>query len=655
MPILDRRIHPKSARITAVLLLFAMLSGCFVGTVRAADTEISGLVRTNGRCFCLEDGSEYVIHGIAFENDVFSDSAEPPTGHNNADSYLELAELGFNTVRYYLNYRVLESDDVPYEYLETGFAWLDENVKWAKDAGIRLLLNLHFPQGGYQSQGEGDSLWTDRENQKRFTALWQEIARRYADEPAILGYGLVNEPRPVGETDAHDGLRVWQQLAQETVDAIREIDRNHIIFIEKAEGTKDPSTGEMLWEFKGTEQYIEIEDDNYAYEFHCYEPSDFTHQGFAWAGTEDEDCSYPDSEEVRASGLTWISAQYGNGVDVGADGWQYAETSIAKISKTVDILGVSLHVSGLGAGGKCYGDNLVIYEYDKQGELIRTIVCEDKDTAGNFSFWSDDGSGSGTVSTSVGYDDKRALLIEGVVGSANMTCVNILPVTGHTYKAAAQIKVENAEDGASVTPTIEMYAADSITGIDRVMLENAIVKNLEASAKADVPLFCGEFGAGIHCFEEDRGGEIWVSDMIDLLTLYGVGFSYHNYRSNSFGMRYIPDGASAERRNELLAQTFAEKLGGVYVPVEAPDDEKEVPEPAAEAVPEAPKPEVIPEETEAEEPKQAADAQSAVSSSEGTASVKLGKKGCGSMLGGGWIVTVCLSLAALACGRRKEE
>ncbi|MBO7405758.1 MAG: hypothetical protein J6V24_12415, partial [Clostridia bacterium] len=93
----------------------------------------------------------------------------------------------------------------------------------------------------------------------------------------------------------------------------------------------------------------------------------------------------------------------------------------------------------------------------------------------------------------------------------------------------------------------------------------------------------------------------------------------------------------------------------VYVPVEAPDDEKEVPEPAAEAVPEAPKPEVIPEETEAEELKQAADAQSAVSSSEGTASVQLGKKGCGSMLGGGWIVTVCLSLAALACGRRKEE
>ena len=150
--------HSLSARIVTALLLLTIIYGCFAGSISAADAETGSFVRTNGRQFCLEDGSEYVIHGIAFENDVFSDSTEPPTGHNNADSYLELAELGFNTVRYYLNYRVLESDDVPYEYLETGFAWLDENVKWAKDAGIRLLLNLHFPQGGYQSQGEGDSL-----------------------------------------------------------------------------------------------------------------------------------------------------------------------------------------------------------------------------------------------------------------------------------------------------------------------------------------------------------------------------------------------------------------------------------------------------------------------------------------------------------------
>lgn len=48
---------------------------------------------------------------------------------------------------------------------------------------------MHYPQGGYQSQGNGMALWTDPENQRRLVKLWGEIARRYADEPAIQGYG----------------------------------------------------------------------------------------------------------------------------------------------------------------------------------------------------------------------------------------------------------------------------------------------------------------------------------------------------------------------------------------------------------------------------------------------------------------------------------
>ena len=53
---------------------------------------------------------------------------------------------------------------------------------------------MHCPQGGYQSQGNGAALWTDPENQRRLVKLWGEIARRYADEPAIQGDGLINEP-----------------------------------------------------------------------------------------------------------------------------------------------------------------------------------------------------------------------------------------------------------------------------------------------------------------------------------------------------------------------------------------------------------------------------------------------------------------------------
>jgi len=136
------------------------------------------------------DGSEYLIRGIAFGNEVWGNPKVEPRNHHDENSYKELAELGFNSVRFYLNYGLFESDSNPYVYKQAGFDWIDKNIEWAKKYGIKLVLNMHYPQGGYQSQGNGMALWTSTENQNRLIALWKEIAKRYADEECILGYGF---------------------------------------------------------------------------------------------------------------------------------------------------------------------------------------------------------------------------------------------------------------------------------------------------------------------------------------------------------------------------------------------------------------------------------------------------------------------------------
>ena len=91
---------------------------------------------------------------------------------------------------------------------------------------------MHYPQGGYQSQGNGTALWTEPENPKRLCALWTEIAKRYADEPVILGYGLVNEP-VVAAASGEESLALWQSVAQMLTDGIRTVDQNHMIFVER--------------------------------------------------------------------------------------------------------------------------------------------------------------------------------------------------------------------------------------------------------------------------------------------------------------------------------------------------------------------------------------------------------------------------------------
>ena len=133
-----------------------------------------------------------------------------------------------NTIRFYLNYHFFEDDANPYNYKQTAWDWLDQNIAWAKKNKIYLILNMHTPQGGYQSQGNGGALWDIAENQNRLIALWQAIVERYKDEEIIAGFGPLNEPVPtVSKTK-------WNLLAQKLIDGIRQVDKHHLLFIEKA-------------------------------------------------------------------------------------------------------------------------------------------------------------------------------------------------------------------------------------------------------------------------------------------------------------------------------------------------------------------------------------------------------------------------------------
>ncbi len=131
---------------------------------------------------------------MAFGNTVWANPANPPANHHGEIDYERAAAMGFNRVRFYFNYGIFEDDAAPYAYKQSGFDWIDQNIAWAKAHGITLIVNMHCPQGDFQSNGAGDALWNIPSNRQRFVALWKEIASRYADEPAILGWDLLNEP-----------------------------------------------------------------------------------------------------------------------------------------------------------------------------------------------------------------------------------------------------------------------------------------------------------------------------------------------------------------------------------------------------------------------------------------------------------------------------
>jgi endoglucanase len=109
-----------------------------------------------------------------------------------------------------------------------------------------LILDLHAAPGGQGNDlniSDGDttkpSLWASAANQQKTIALWQEIARRYANEPWIGGYDILNEPNfgftnPLKDKNG-TGEKVnapLKKLLMDITQAIRAIDKKHMIIIE---------------------------------------------------------------------------------------------------------------------------------------------------------------------------------------------------------------------------------------------------------------------------------------------------------------------------------------------------------------------------------------------------------------------------------------
>jgi aryl-phospho-beta-D-glucosidase BglC (GH1 family) len=246
----------------------------------AVSPDQNPFVHAVGRNLVDGQGRRVLLEGIAFGNRVWLDPAVPESLHSEAD-YRRIRALGMNSVRFYLNHRWFEGRTQG-TWDERGFAWLARNVAWARANEIGLVLNVHVPPGGFQSNGGGRALWTDERNQRRFVALWREIARRFADEPAVIGYDLLNEPVVT------ESIAQWERLARRTVAAIREVDRRHLLVVERVNAIypggflRRPRATDWAPDRNGAFNFFRVDDGNVMYEFHYYQPIAFTHQGATW-------------------------------------------------------------------------------------------------------------------------------------------------------------------------------------------------------------------------------------------------------------------------------------------------------------------------------------------------------------------------------------
>ncbi|MDO3424374.1 cellulase family glycosylhydrolase [Chryseobacterium sp. APV1] len=187
-----------------------------------------------------------------------------------------LKKAGFNSIRLPMHYNLYtlpiekESKKGENTWLEEGFKMTDDLLKWCADNKMYLILDLHAAPGGQGNDvniSDNDkskpSLWESEENQKKTIALWKKLAERYKNSPWIGGYDLINEPninftgKNINGTDEMSNAPLWK-LQKEITEAIRTVDKKHIIIIEGNGWGNNYNGLTPLW------------DDNMVFSFHKY-------------------------------------------------------------------------------------------------------------------------------------------------------------------------------------------------------------------------------------------------------------------------------------------------------------------------------------------------------------------------------------------------
>jgi hypothetical protein len=239
-------------------------------------------LKTSGRKIINGDGQEIILRGIGLggwmlqEGYMLKTSSFANTQHDirkkieeligpeNTDTFynawlanhmrradIELAApSGFNSIRLPMHYNLftLPIEDEPAAgsntWLDKGFILVDTLLAWCEANNIYLILDLHAAPGGQGHDAaisdyddSKPSLWESEDNKSKTVALWRKLAERYANEEWIGGYDLINETNWNFEGSNINGCNEsnnvpLRSLLVDITNAIREVDTNHIIFIE---------------------------------------------------------------------------------------------------------------------------------------------------------------------------------------------------------------------------------------------------------------------------------------------------------------------------------------------------------------------------------------------------------------------------------------
>ena len=176
-----------------------------------------------------------------------------------------IAHVGYDHVRVPIDYPVFQT--------EQGWGHVDDAVNWTKKYGLDIILDLHRAEGydfnnaiANAVHKEENDLLNNENLQAKFIELWKQIITRYCMNEHVV-FELLNEVAGEGS------IEPWNELIKKSVKAIREITADSIIMY-------GGSWFNSVLTIPTLEKPL---DKNIVWDFHYYNPEEFTHQKAEWA------------------------------------------------------------------------------------------------------------------------------------------------------------------------------------------------------------------------------------------------------------------------------------------------------------------------------------------------------------------------------------
>ena len=136
---------------------------------------------------------------------------------------------------------------------------------------MRIILDLHKTMGYSFDKGENEAgFFGDERLQEYFYRIWETLASRYGDRPDTIYFELLNEVNEESDIDA------WNRISHECIRRIREHAGDTFVLVGSYNGNSVKTVKDLASPY----------DDKEIYNFHCYEPLRFTHQGAYWIDDE---------------------------------------------------------------------------------------------------------------------------------------------------------------------------------------------------------------------------------------------------------------------------------------------------------------------------------------------------------------------------------